>query len=290
MSKDGFRDDFRRSFLAGVATLFPILFTLFLFVWLYRQIDSTIGESTIRLLSRKATFAAVFKSAPPETVNDPAARRAYAEQRFPRFVVVLLGLGVVIIAIYLLGRVLRGYLGRRAFTMVDGFFERFPVVKAIYPHAREVGNFLFGVSEKPRFSRVVAVQYPRLGVFSLGLVTGEGLNDIGERVRRGLVTVFIPTSPTPLTGFIIVVPRDEVISMDMTIDEAFRYCVTAGMLAPTRQQPGAEQQTETAPASGAAGVDVPRLPEVGERSDGAQGSQGAAGGPGGDSGSAEGET
>jgi uncharacterized membrane protein len=239
MAKTGFTDDFRRNFLTGLAALFPIVFTLILFAWLYRQIDATVGELTVRGLSRhRTTFKAVFPDAPPEVLESPETRREYAGGRWSvRIPVVLVGVGVVIVGIYLVGKFLRGYLGRRLMGLIDRFFERFPVVKTIYPHARQVGNFLFGVSEKPRFSRVVAVQYPRQGVFSIGFATGRGLKDIGERARREMVTVFIPTSPTPLTGFIIVVPRDEVIHVAMSVEDAFRYCVTAGMLVPLRQQP-----------------------------------------------------
>jgi uncharacterized membrane protein len=239
MSKDGFRDDFRRNFLTGLAALFPIVITLFLFVWLYRQADRAIGERVgslaVRYLASEERFEEAYPNAPTNVAQSEKRRRAYVREQFPDFVGVVFGLCVVVIGVYLVGKVLRGYFGRRAMEIVDNFFERFPVVKNVYPHARQVGNFLFGVSDHPRFNKVVAVQYPRKGIFSVGFATGQGIKDISDRARRELVTIFIPTSPTPLTGFIIMVPADEVISVDMTVEEAFRYCITAGMLVPRRQ-------------------------------------------------------
>ncbi len=236
MSGNGFGDDFKRNFLTGIAALFPILITLFLFAWLYRQIDATIGAQA-NLLCREVlarnpgAFEAFFRGAPPEAARTERDRRAYARMHFPRVVGSVVGLVGAVLAIYLAGRFLRGYVGRRLMRLVDRFFERFPVIKAIYPYARQVGDFVFGQSERRRFSRVVAVQYPRQGIYSIGFLTGEGLGEIERQAGRELVTVFVPTSPTPLTGFVIAVPPEEVAALEMTVDEAFRYCITAGMLA-----------------------------------------------------------
>lgn len=241
MARTRFTDHFRRNLLTGVAALFPIVITLFLFTWLYRQIDVSIGRQANavcrEVLARNPVlFRTFFGGSPegaPETVEE---RRAYAEQNFPRFIGLLIGLVGVAVLVYLLGMLLRGYIGRRLMRGVDRFFERFPVIKSVYPHARQVGDFLFGQTQRRRFSRVVTVQYPRRGIYSVGFLTGKGLKSIEEQVGRDLVTVFIPTSPAPLTGFIIVVPPEEVTQLDMTVDEAFRYCITAGMLTSPRQR------------------------------------------------------
>lgn len=241
MGKTGFTDDFKRNFLTGLAALFPMLITIFLLVWLYGQINRTIGHKTnnlcISVVARnEGIFQAVFKSAPKDVLSDREKRFEYADQHFPKSIGLFFGLAIVIVAIYLTGMFLRGFFGRKVISTVDRFFERFPVIKTIYPHARQVGNFLFGYSDRPRFSHVVGVEYPRRGIFSIGFLTGDGVRDVNERSDRELLSVFIPTSPAPLTGFVIQVPADEIIHVDMTIDEAFRYCVTAGMLLPPRQQ------------------------------------------------------
>jgi len=241
MARTGFIDDFRRNFLTGFAALFPILITVFLLSWLYRQTYATVGRrvNTVcrEVLARQpAMFKTVFRGATPEDSATMEARRAYAQAHFPRFIGVLIGLIGIAIGVYLIGRSLRGYIGKRLMRFVDRFFERFPVIKAVYPYARQVGDLIFGQTERRSFSRVVAIEYPRRGTYAIGFLTGEEGQKLVAEAPAGVLTVFIPTSPTPLTGFVVLVPPEEVMQVDMTVDEAFRFFVTAGMLTATRQR------------------------------------------------------
>ncbi|MHC4584248.1 MAG: DUF502 domain-containing protein, partial [Planctomycetota bacterium] len=108
----------------------------------------------------------------------------------------------------------------------------------VYPYVKQVTDFLFAHEEKGKipFSRVVAVEYPRKGIWSLGLVTGSGLNKVVDNVRKEFLTILIPTSPTPFTGFVIMVPKKQTIDLDMTIEEAFRFTVSGGVIAPGQKQ------------------------------------------------------
>jgi len=241
MAERTFISDFKRNSLAGLAALFPILITVFLLSWVYVQLDRTIGRRVngvcrAILVSRPGMFQAVFRGAPPEVVSDPEQRRQYAQDHFPRFVGVSISIVGALVGLYLVGFLLRSYLGARVMGFIDRFFERFPVVKAIYPHARQVAEVLFGPGRRMGFRHVVAVEYPRRGVYSVGFRTGPGLRDVEQRAGRELTSVFIPTSPTPLTGFIILVPPSEVLDLEMTVEEAFRFCMTAGMVAGARQR------------------------------------------------------
>jgi uncharacterized membrane protein len=269
MAKTGFADDFKRNFLTGIAALFPILITLFLFTWVYRQADRTIGRQANAvcrevLVWNATLFRVFFRGAPEQVTLTVEGRRDYTKQYFPRAVGSVVGLAGAIIAVYIIGRLLRGYIGRRVMRAVDRLFERFPVIKSVYPHARQVGDFIFGQSERRRFSGVVAVEYPRRGIYSVGFMTGDALPGMGEQAGRDLVTVFIPTSPTPVTGFIIAVPVDETTRLDMTVDEAFRYFITAGMLTSTKTNAEAVQAASQT-----------RLAEVQEASERPEGSAAA---------------
>jgi len=236
MAETGFTDDFKRNFLAGIAALFPIVVTLVLLTWLYARADDTVGRAANAacravLARSSAVFRAVFPGAPAGAAETVASRSAYAAEHFPRVVGLLVALVVLAVAVYLLGKFLRGYVGRRAMEAVHRLFERFPLVKAVYPYARQVGEYVFTDSGRRRFSQVVVVQYPRRGIYTVGFLTGDGLEEVEDRAGRDLVTVFVPTSPTPFTGFTIQVPPEEVIKLEMTADEALRYCITAGVLA-----------------------------------------------------------
>jgi len=85
------------------------------------------------------------------------------------------------------------------------------------------------------FSQVVAVEYPRKGIWSVGLVTGQGLKKIVDKAEKDFLTVFIATTPSPLTGFVIIVPKDETIELDMPIEDAFRFIVSAGLIVPAEK-------------------------------------------------------
>lgn len=270
MAENGLVADFKRNFLTGLAALFPILITVFLLAWLYGQIDRFIGQQVndwcIQILSRRSVFKEVFPEAGKTVLEDPDEREQWVQARYPRFIGVGIAIVGALVIIYLVGRSLRGYIGSRVMRLVDGFFERFPVVKSIYPHARQVADFLFGQSRQRRFSRVVAVQYPRRGIYTVGFLTGDGLKDIERAAGQSLVTVFIPTSPTPLTGFIIVVPPDEVLELNMSVDEAFRFCITAGMLASVKQRPW-ELQSGKVPTMVPAGSEAQQNPEGEEKTE-----------------------
>ncbi|MFW5923230.1 MAG: DUF502 domain-containing protein [Planctomycetota bacterium] len=232
---------FRRTFLTGVAALFPILITVFLLSWLYAQLDRTIGHnvnSVCRrvLVERRDLFEMVFPSAGEEVAGNEEARLEYAEENFPGFVGLSIGIVGVLLVVYGIGLIVRGYVGARLVSRVDGFFERFPVIKSIYPHARQVADFLFGSHNRLGFRRVVSVQYPRRGIYTMGFLTGDGLKEIQENAGQNLVSVFIPTSPAPMTGFVIQVPEGEVQELDMGIEQAVRFCVTAGMVSDPRQR------------------------------------------------------
>ena len=86
------------------------------------------------------------------------------------------------------------------------------------------------------FNEVVALQYPRKDTWSIGLVTGKGLKKISETERKELLTVFVPTSPTPFTGYVIMTPRDETIALDMTIEEAMRFTISGGVITPAEHK------------------------------------------------------
>jgi uncharacterized membrane protein len=109
--------------------------------------------------------------------------------------------------------------------------KRIPVIRAVYSTVKQVTDFL--LSERPMdFSGVVAVQYPRKGIWSLGLSTGGAMKQLQERVPDALVTVFIPSSPTPLTGYVIQAPREDVIELNLTIDEGLRFTISGGVIRP----------------------------------------------------------
>ena len=152
----------------------------------------------------------------------------------------LIGLIVALVLIYIVGGLLGSYIGRRVYARGEEWLKRVPLINMVYPHVKQITEFVFGGDEgrkaKIKFNRVVAVQYPRKGLWSIGLVTGDTLRAIQGEAAVDCMTVFIPSSPTPFTGYVITVPRDETIELPLTIDEALRFTISGGVLIPDAQQ------------------------------------------------------
>ena len=123
--------------------------------------------------------------------------------------------------------------------MVEKFIMNTPLLRQVYPYVKQITDFLFIQEEekKKMFSRVVAVEYPRKDIWSLGFVTGSGIEKVVENEKKEFLTVLIPTSPTPFTGFVIMVPKKSTIEMDMTIEQALRFTVSGGVINPGRERP-----------------------------------------------------
>ena len=250
---------FRTLFLRGLAVVLPSVLTLWLLVQAYRFVDRSIAapiNEGIRLgieqLDRRwpvlparfdptpsEVFAEVAATASSRTpLDSDQARQQLREQSFKAWwndtwYVDLIGLAVAVVAVWLAGRFVGGLLGRQIYRRLERLLTSVPVVKHVYPHVKQVVEFLISDERPMKFNRVVAIQYPRQGIWSLGLVTGEGLSAMRGAAGDAL-TIFVPSSPTPFTGYTITVPKQDAVELDLTIDEALRFVVTAGVLSPTR--------------------------------------------------------
>ena len=162
----------------------------------------------------------------------------------------LVGFGIAIVCVYILGRLLASFLGRSMLLAFESVMATVPGCKQIYPHVKQVTEFLFG-EQKIEFSRVVAAPYPREGIWSLGLVTGSGMRRIRESDKsenEDYITIFIPSSPTPVTGYVITVKNSEVIDLPITIEEALRFTVSGGVIVPSHQsQPAGKIELAISP-------------------------------------------
>ena len=150
----------------------------------------------------------------------------------------LIGLVIAIILIYIVGWLVGSFIGRRLYHKGEELIHRVPVIRSIYPSIKQVTDFFVGAKSGPQFSAVVAVEYPRKGLWSVGLVTGETMANVQEQAGQPCITVFIPSSPTPFTGYVITVPEADTIDLPITIEEAVKFAVSGGVLIPPSQKIG----------------------------------------------------
>jgi uncharacterized membrane protein len=182
-----------------------------------------------------------LNSATADECFDNYARTEYLKP----ILVVPVFLCVFIILLYLLGKILAAGVGRFIWSMIERAITRVPVIRNVYSSVKQVTDFIF-TDREVTYTQVVAVQYPRKGVWSIGFVTGEGMSTIHQRTQEPMLSLLMPTSPMPATGFIITVPRSETIDLDITIDQAIQFVVSCGVVVPIgeRHSPGVDGSEE----------------------------------------------
>jgi len=143
----------------------------------------------------------------------------------------VIGLVVSLLLVLTLGSLAGGYLGSRLVLRAERALHVIPVVRSIYPYTKQLVDF-FLAERKFDFDTVVAMPYPRRGVWSLGFVTSSGLRTLREHSGQNLVSVFVPSSPMPMTGYTVFLPAEDLVPMPFSVDEALRVIVSGGVLTP----------------------------------------------------------
>lgn len=161
--------------------------------------------------------------------------KRYVQTRFlKRHLVIPALLAILLATMYLSGKLLAAGIGRIFWRAFESMISRVPILRNVYSSVKQVTDFAFSENDI-QFMRVVAVEYPRKGIWSVGFVTGEGLMEIREAAGEPMISVLMPTSPMPATGFTICVPKSETIELNLSIDQAIQYCVSCGVVVPDHQ-------------------------------------------------------
>ena len=218
---------FKRYFLRGLAVLLPTTLTIGIFVWGYTFLQENISIHINRGLVLLIRWAQGENGISKEDLTEILVDGNGS----------VIGFLLALVAVCILGAILASVVGRTLWRMVEQFIMNTPFLRRVYPYVKQVTDFFLTEEDhKSLFRRVVAVEYPRKGIWSVGFVTGSGLEKVVATVKREFVTVLIPTSPTPFTGFVITVQRKQTIDLDMTIEEALRFIVSGGVVTPGDRQ------------------------------------------------------
>jgi uncharacterized membrane protein len=142
-----------------------------------------------------------------------------------------LGFVIAIATIFLVGFITTNIFGRRLFHFFENLFIRFPIIGQIYGPAKQIVNS-FVSKEKPAFRKVVLVEYPSKGIWSIGFLTNESFSDANNKAGEDLLHVFIATTPSPLTGFLVLIPRKDVKVLDIPVEAGIKLIVSGGIVKP----------------------------------------------------------
>tara|TARA_A100001037_G_scaffold184972_1_gene165737 strand:+ start:818 stop:1810 length:993 start_codon:yes stop_codon:yes gene_type:complete len=152
-----------------------------------------------------------------------------------RPVVIVVFLCLFVIVLYVLGKFLAAGIGRITLRLFERVINHVPIIRNVYSSVKQVTDFLFTEREM-EFNRVVAVQYPSQGIWSIGFVTGESMQSLHDSIGEPVLSVLMPTSPMPATGFTITVPKSRTIDLGITVDQAIQFVVSCGVVVPINEQ------------------------------------------------------
>ncbi|MDD5476047.1 MAG: DUF502 domain-containing protein [Syntrophales bacterium] len=138
---------------------------------------------------------------------------------------------VLILLIFAVGMIVRSYLGKKIVAWGEIILDKIPIIRTIYMASKQLAHAMFSDDSKS-FSRVVLIEYPRRDLYCIAFVSGDTKGELQEKTRENLINVFVPTTPNPTSGFLLMVPESDVINLDMSVDEAFALIVSGGIYTP----------------------------------------------------------
>lgn len=193
----------RNLFFTGLLVLLPVVVSLKLVFWGFEKTDQILGNIIHQILFK---YLNLSKPIPG------------------------LGLVVLLVLIILTGLFAKNYLGRKLIYFGEKILDKIPILNSVYNVIKQVIESFS--KEKNAFQKVVLIEYPRAGIYSPGFLTGDAPAEAMDKTGKQMVNVFVPTSPNPTTGFLVFVPLDDIITLDMSVEDGFKLFLSAGVIKP----------------------------------------------------------
>ena len=193
--KSSITSKLRNAFIAGIVVLVPIGFTLYLTLFLIKISSKLI----------------------PNEINP----NNYLPFSIPGLEILL-----SVIFITIVGGISLSFFGKKILSLINDLFKRIPILRTIYSAIGQMTESFTNKSDNKK--SVVLIEYPKKGSWAVGFATKENKGEISKKINKDLINVFVPTTPNPTSGFLLMFPKDEVIFLDMTFEEASKFIVSAG--------------------------------------------------------------
>jgi uncharacterized membrane protein len=245
MLSQAIKAGFKRSFMTGLAALLPTPLTVLVLILAFGLLNDYVGKPM-----GSAVLWALDRAAGRgfgDFIINQTGHSILEIRTTDHWLKSAIGFPVAAVAIFFLGFLFASFLGRRLMSGFDHVVARFPVVGSIYGYGKQVSDFLLKGNKQVEFKSVVLVKFPYEGLWSIGFVTGDGIAPLNAKTGKEMVTVCVPNAPTLITGWVLILPKEDVIPIEMSVDEAIPFVVSAGVLLPERLR-----AVPAAPAGGAA--------------------------------------
>ncbi|MCD6115937.1 DUF502 domain-containing protein [bacterium] len=192
-------------FLTGILVLAPITLTGYILVFLFRFFDGLMKNSVMRFLYR-------FTGLSPDTGSIPGV-----------------GILAVLILVIITGIIARNYFGKKFISLGDYLLTHIPLANRIYIAIRQISEAIF-TEKRELFEKAVLIEYPRKGIYSIGFFTQDTRGPIQDAIEQDVISIFIPTAPNPTSGYLLFIPKDQVMDLDMSVEEALKLVISAGSI------------------------------------------------------------
>ncbi len=191
----------RKYFLTGLGILLPLVITVYVITVVFSLIGGPLG-------------------------------RIFALFHLPPFLATPAGFITTLALIAAVGFIATNVFGRQLLLTIETVLNGLPLAKNVYAPTKQLVEFLFS-DKTAAFKRVALVEYPRKGVYTIGFITGDGIEEIKQKKEADIVSVFLPTTPNPTSGWLVLLPRDEVMLLEMTVEDGLKFVVSGGVLSPS---------------------------------------------------------
>jgi uncharacterized membrane protein len=204
--KISFLHRIRNYFLTGLVVASPIGITIYIGWWFIDFVDSNIK---------------------------PLIPNSYNPETYLPFPIPGLGLVGVVLFLIILGALTANLFGRALIRFGEKIVDRMPVIRSVYGTLKQIFETVVA-QDSNSFSDVVLVEYPRPGIWAIAFVSGVNKSEIQDKLENEMINLFLPTTPNPTSGFLLFVPKKDLIYLDMTTDEAAKYVISAGLVNPEK--------------------------------------------------------
>ncbi len=218
MPKPGLLARLRSSFLTGIVVILPIGLTIWLIWTLAGWVDGVVL---------------------------PLVPQTFQPEKY--IGINLRGVGIIFFLVFtiIVGWIAKGLIGRSLLRYAESWVDQLPFVRSIYAGAKQIAETVFNQQDRS-FEKACLVQYPRTDIWAIGFVSTEAKGEVATRAQTGstLMSVFVPTTPNPTSGFLLFFPKEDVIELDMTVEDAAKLVISAGLVYPNAKDPSQPPKLE----------------------------------------------
>jgi len=217
----------RNTFFAGLLIVVPVAVTVWITYWIFALLTGYVPWIVKRL-------------------QVPLLERVVGADD-DSFMIRVLCLFILLSLIWFVGLIAKTVVVRKIISWFDTIILRLPMVNTIYSTIQQVGRAVFQQGEGGMFQKVVLVEYPRREVYAIAFVTAEGYRECCTRTGHDLISLFLPTTPNPTSGFLLLVPRDQVFPLDISVTDAMRLVISGGVVHPPGKSPDSRPDRDQLP-------------------------------------------